>query len=332
MPAAAGADRMQRDVRVVTPLARRRGRAAGARAGIALALLALACALFKLQVLDVQDYALVARANRLRSVTVAAPRGTIYDRHGEVVAENVVGYRIMLMPAPEDSLRAQLRRLTPVLGLTSSDVSGALRSWKRDPYRPMVVLADASARAVARMEERRFLFPAVLVDEYPKRHYVGGDAVGHFLGYVAEISQRQLAEPGFAGYAVGRMVGQAGLEASYEKTLGGEPGLRFLEVDAVGRIVRWLPAPTGVPALPGRDLQLYLDLDLQRYVRHTRAPAACWRTSPPRTSTPTSSRAASPGAPGWRSTAIRGCRCWTAPAAPPSHLAPPTSWPSPPWP
>jgi penicillin-binding protein 2 len=232
------------------------------------AALALSFALFKLQVLDVRDYALMARENRLRSVVIPAPRGTIYDRHGQVIAENEVGYQVMLMPAPVDTLRAEIARLGPILGLTALDIQTAFRKWRREPHLPMVVLPDAPPVAVARMEERRFVFPQVLVSAYPKRRYVAGAAVGHFVGYVSEITQGELAQRRFAGYRQGRWVGQAGLEASYERQLGGEPGMRFLELDAMGHIKRLLPDGLGVPPIPGRDLQLNLDLDLQRYIEH----------------------------------------------------------------
>lgn len=259
---------MIRTPRAAAPRPRRHIRAEGGRVAVVVIVLALGFALLKLQVLDVRNYAMMARENRLRSVTVPAPRGTIYDRHGNVVAENVVGYQVLLMPAPRDTLAAQLERLRAVLGLTDNDVQTAFKKWRREPHLPMVVLPDASPIAVARMEERRFLFPQVLVNAYPKREYPAGDAVGHFIGYVAEISEGELANPQFAGYKQGRWIGKAGLERSYERALGGVPGMNFLEVDAMGHIKRWLPEETGVPPMPGRDLQLYLDLDLQRYVQH----------------------------------------------------------------
>ena len=175
---------MFRTGRVLSPRGRRRIRAEGGRVAVVVAVLALGFALMKLQVLDVRDYALMARENRLRAVTTPAPRGTIYDRYGQVIADNVVGYQVMLMPGPRDTLAAQLRRLQPVLGLTDTDIESAFKRWRREPHLPMVVLSDASPVAVARMEERRFLFPQVLIDSYPKRYYPAGDAVGHFIGYV----------------------------------------------------------------------------------------------------------------------------------------------------
>lgn len=258
---------MRRTARIFTSRGERRIKGTVARVVVLVVVLALGFALVKLQVMDVREYATIARDNRMRAMVIPAPRGAIYDRHGQVIAENVVGYQIQLMPAPKDTLLAQLRRLQPVIGLADADIDQAFKRWRRQPHLPMDVMADAPPIAVARLQERRFLFPQVLVNEYPKRHYVAGDAVSHFIGYVAEISERELSMPQFAGYRQGRWIGKAGLERSYEKALSGEPGMRYLEVDAMGRIKKWLPEELGTPPIPGRDLQLYLDLDLQRYVQ-----------------------------------------------------------------
>jgi penicillin-binding protein 2 len=197
---------------------------------------------------------------------VRAPRGTIYDRHGRVVAENVVGYQVMLMPAPLDSMRAQVSRLQPLLGLDSTQVRLAFRRYSRAPHLPMELTRDANPTGVARLLERRVAFPGVLVQEYPKRRYPAGPAIAHFIGYISEISEQELQRPEFADFQQGRWIGKAGLERQYERHLGGTPGVRYLEIDAAGRIQRWLPEELGLPAIPGRDLHLHLDLDLQEYI------------------------------------------------------------------
>jgi penicillin-binding protein 2 len=258
---------MQLASRIHQSRAQRQHRGAGARVIITLLVLALLVPLYRLQIAGAEQFALQASQNRMRPVVVRAPRGTIYDRHGRIVAENIVGYQILLMPAPLDTLHAQVERLRPVLGLTDADTASAFRRYRRAPHLPMEVQRDASPAAVAGLEERRFEFPEVVVQEYPKRHYPAGPAIAHFIGYVAEISENQLDDPAFAGYQQGRWVGKAGLEQQYEKWLGGEPGVRYLEIDARGRIQRWLPDDAfGQPAIPGRDLELHLDLDLQEFI------------------------------------------------------------------
>lgn len=251
--------------RLETPRWAREKRAVWARVALSIVVLSLIYSLVKIQVVRAEEFATVARENMLRPVTVRAPRGTIYDRHGRVIAENRVAYAIQLMPAPEDSLRKQVEELRPVLGLTDDGIETAFRRYSASPNRPMNVVSDATMDQVARLEERRRDFTHVLIHEYPTRYYPAGPAVAHLIGYVAEISENELAEPQFADYRQGRWIGKAGLERQYERVLGGEPGMRYLEVDARGGIKRWLPESMGVPPIPGKDIHLNIDLDLQRY-------------------------------------------------------------------
>ena len=257
---------MERTGRLSTPRAQRVRRSRGARIIVIAIIAFLGSALIRLQVLHGEQYALKARENRMRPLKIPAPRGTIYDRHGQVIAENVPGYQVQLMPGHPDTMTAQIERLRPILGLTDADITRARRKWQRQRHLPMVLVADAAPLAVARLQEQLFRFPGVLVHEYAKRRYPAGAAVAHLIGYVSEISEAELEKPQFADYEQGTWIGKSGLEGYYERHLGGRPGMRFLEIDAGGRIQRWLPEDMGVPPIPGRDLQLHLDLDLQRYV------------------------------------------------------------------
>ena len=264
---------IHRTGRLSTPRPMRLRRSGFARGLLSLSLIVLCAAAARLQVLDAEEWAQVAKNNRLRKIMVPAPRGTIYDRHGQVIAENQVGYRVLLMPgdrtkkAAGDSMNAQLERLKLVLGMTEDDLKRARRRWSRETHLPMTVLADANPEQIARIEEQRGLFPGVLVYEYAKRHYPAGRAVAHLIGYVAEINEKELEDTvRWGGYEQGQWIGKSGLERFYEKEIGCEPGSRYLEIDAQGKIKRWLPEQMGLPPIPGRDLQLNIDLDLQRYI------------------------------------------------------------------
>lgn len=244
----------------------RRGRAAGARAVLVLAGLTLLVAFARLQVLEAGGFDQRARENRLRPVTVPAPRGTIRDREGRVLAENVVGHDVVLLPASRDSIRASLRRLAPVLDLDATAITGVLDRRERQPGRPLTVVEHASADVVARLQERRFLLPEVVILDFPQRRYPDSSAVAHVVGYVGEISREALTLGRFRGYRAGRIVGKTGVELTYETTLAGRPGIRYVRTDAAGRFRGWLPDSAGVAARPGRDIRLSLDLELQRSV------------------------------------------------------------------
>lgn len=226
----------------------------------------LGFAFFETQVLQNDTYALQSDANRLRPLPIPAPRGAIFDRNGEIVADNVPGYALSLLPASQDTIRASLERLAPLLGLTPDRIEALLEKRREAPGRPLVVSSDLTFEQVSAIEERRPLLPGVYIDMRPKRRYPAGEAVAHLVGYVGEISEAELALPEFEGYTAGQRIGKAGIERQYERWLGGVPGVRYVEVDAHGRIVGEYEPQRVVDPVPGKDLRLYLDLGLQRWI------------------------------------------------------------------
>lgn len=223
----------------------------------------LAVQFFSLQVLRSSRYELRSENNRLRRVTLPPPRGTLYDRDGEVVAENVPGYTVSVLPGRRDSVAHSLERLSPYLGLNEESRGTLLEELSRRPNQALVVREQADFTAVSAIEERRPGFPRVSVEMRPRRRYPRGRQVAHVLGYVGEISGQQLEQPEFRGYRAGRVVGKAGVERQYESRLGGAPGVRYMEVNAVGSVVREFGPRPRVPPVPGENLVVGLDMDLQ---------------------------------------------------------------------
>lgn len=221
-------------------------------------------AFFRTQVLQHSRYTLQSEENRLREVPLAAPRGTIYDRRGEIIAENVPGYSVSLLAPSADSLRASLERLAPLIQLTPDAVRAAVRRYRRAPTRPTVVLGDASFDVVSVLEERRTEFPGLIIQSAPKRYYPAGPAVASFVGYVGEITDAELASPRYQGYKAGQVVGKGGLEKMYEPRLRGREGARYVEVDARGRVVREAGARQDLLPLAPPPLRTNIDLELQK--------------------------------------------------------------------
>ncbi|MDT8340181.1 MAG: penicillin-binding protein 2 [Longimicrobiales bacterium] len=248
----------------------RQARSRVALIGLGVVFVLLGGAFFRLQVLQATDFVMTARENRLRRIDLPAPRGTIYDRYGRIIADNVPGYAVSLLPAPQDSIRASLERLAPVLGLDPAQRERLLVRARRDRGLPLLVDGDAALEAIAVLEENRVDFPEVVIDARPRRRYFGGAAVGHVLGYIGEIDEEELAEPDYrdrSRYDRGVVVGKTGIEREYESLLQGTPGTRYVEVDARGRIVGdFLGTSDNVPALPGEDIRLSLDLELQEFI------------------------------------------------------------------
>ena len=226
----------------------------------------LLVAFFRTQVLSAGRYQLASEQNRLRAVPIPAPRGLIVDRHGEVLAENEPGYAVALIAASADSLASLLERIRPMLGLESSDLPDILERYRRRPSEPVVVRQDVPFEAVSALEERRVLVPGLVIQTTPKRRYPFGAVAAHALGYVSEITEDELASAGFAGARPGTLVGREGLERTYDDRLRGRDGVRFVEVDALGRTVRDQDVAPGLPPDPGATIRTTLDIGLQRFV------------------------------------------------------------------
>jgi len=247
----------------------RRTRALAAQAALFLFMGILAAAFFRMQVLGSTVWRLKAESNRLRQLPVPAPRGTIYDRNGKVLADNVPGYAITLLPEPLDSVRATLHRMRKYVDLSDERIDRVISTMRR--YGTEVVVdGDADFKVVSALEERSAEFPDVYIGMRPRRRYLLGPAAAHVLGYVGEITADELGSPEFPDsvYAQGMVVGKTGIEKEYERTLQGRPGLRTVEVDARGRIVGDFKGFTADPGTPGKDLHLNLDLDLQKWIAH----------------------------------------------------------------
>jgi len=235
-------------------------------AGIALggALLLLGAAFFRVQVLASSDYALTAENNRLRRIELPAPRGTIFDRTGRVVADNVPGYAVTILPGPRDSIRATLDRIAPILELSGARVEELRGRIAGSQH--LLVDPDVEYEKVAQLEERRPEFPGVYIETQPRRRYFGGAALGHVLGYLGEITAEQLETERFSDYEQRMIIGQQGLEAQYEEALQGRAGYRLVEEDARRRIVGDFAGQPGLQPLEGQDLTLSIDLGLQEFI------------------------------------------------------------------
>lgn len=227
----------------------------------------LVVSFFRAQVVEHDRYRLRSEENRLRAIPLPAPRGIIYDRNGEVIAENLPGYSVSIAASKNaDSLRAELNRLSAVIPITERQVEAVLRRYRREPHRPTVVIADASFDIISVLEEQRINFPQLIIQSVPKRFYPDGPAVSAFVGYTGEINEDELNLPEYEGYKPGHSIGKGGLEKQYERELRGREGVRYDEVDARGRVVRRASPDMEIAPEAPPSLQTNLDLDLQRFI------------------------------------------------------------------
>lgn len=241
-------------------------RASIARGVVVVAFLVLMGAFFRTQIIQHEEYQLAAESNRLRAVPLPAPRGAVVDRNGELIAENVPGYTVKLLAASADSLEAVLKRLGQIVALDSTLRDDTIRRWRQARWQPVTVFNDADFKTASRIEEHRALLPGLVMQSEPRRLYPGGKAVAHLVGYVSEVSDAELKGNRFPGAALGSIVGRSGIERSYDDTLRGREGVRYIEVNSRGGLVRDDASLGALAPEPGRELRTTIDLNLQKFI------------------------------------------------------------------
>ncbi len=138
-----------------------------------------------------------------------------------------------------------------------------LEAYRKRPYEQIRLKRDAGIKAVAVVEENRYELPGVICQVEPRRHYPQGNLAAHILGYVGELSEREFVRLRAKGYLPGETVGKAGVERQYEEFLHGRNGVKYLEVDALGREIRELFARRMRHPQVGHSLYLTIDNRLQ---------------------------------------------------------------------
>jgi penicillin-binding protein 2 len=207
------------------------GRRAGwAQAVLVLIFVVLGAAFFKAQIVENQEFRVRSEGSRLRSIPLPAPRGEIFDRNGLLIAENVPGYSIRLLASNEDSLRATLAILDDFVPADSVNVDRVVQRWRAEKYSPVLVFASGEFRLVSILEEHRAAIPGLVIQAEPSRRYPDSSAVAHLVGYVSEVSERELDAGRFPGARQGEIVGKNGLEVEYDSVLRGRQGVRYVEV------------------------------------------------------------------------------------------------------
>ena len=245
---------------------RLRERAEIARMVLVGAFLVLSGAFFRTQVLQHEKFQVKAETNRLRPISLTPPRGSILDRDGRVIAENVPGYSVKLLATSVDSLRAILAQVRRYVPLDSAQIGDIIDRYRQARYQPALVFGDASFDVIAKLEEHRAALPGLVIQAEPKRLYPAGKSVAHLVGYVSEVTEADLSSDRYPGAVLGSIVGKAGLERQYDDTLRGNEGVRYIEVNARGRLVREGAASATLPPTPGKPIVTTVDLELQRFV------------------------------------------------------------------
>ena len=223
-------------------------------------------AFFKAQVVDNERNRGKSDRNHLRNISLEPPRGDILDRNDSAIATNFTGYSIRLLATSEDSLRAVLTRLDALIPGDTVDVATVVRRWLAAKYQPALVYASGRYELVAALYEHQAAIPGLVIQREPRRRYPDSNAVAHLVGYVGEVSGPDLQRNVFPGAQSGEIVGKQGLELEYDSLLRGRRGIRFVEVDAKGRMIRDAPATVSLAPAAGKIVRTTIDLGLQKFI------------------------------------------------------------------
>jgi penicillin-binding protein 2 len=223
---------------------------------------ALAGRLHYLQVVNAHQYALLAEDNRINVRLLLPARGRVFDRAGRPLARNRPIYRVVLIPEQSPDIRATLARLSDVINVEPERIEAVLAEARRQRrFIPITVREDLTWTEVSRVAVHSHNLPGITLDAGLVRDYPLGEVTAHLLGYVGPVTEEELTGEPLLAMPEFR-IGKAGIERVYDVPLRGRAGSARLEVNALGREIRELARQESEP---GRDVELTIDLELQRF-------------------------------------------------------------------
>jgi penicillin-binding protein 2 len=231
---------------------------------VALILAILLGGLWRLQVLGASNYRVLAEANRIRKVPVLAPRGKLFDREGRILVDNypsVTCYLLREQVRDAGPASPELALIARGLNIPVDQIQSILRRYQTAPkYEPIPLKKDITADEQAFIAAHRDELPELETQDEQRRLYPSGGFAAHLIGYVGEVSEQMLDDPRYSTYSPGDVVGRSGVEQTYDSLLRGTDGSRDIIVNSHGKEVGQLGQEL---AIPGQDLRLTIDLDLQ---------------------------------------------------------------------
>ncbi len=226
--------------------------------GMVLIIFILAARVGYLQIYDGEYYAKLADGNRIRIIPSVAPRGTFFDRNGQLLVTNRPGFVVSLLPLTEPISPEVVERISKLLNVPIEEIERKLSV--HSGFDPIRIRQDVTPDIVTIIEEQKYDYPGVVIEVQPIRNYILKQECAHTLGYVSEISDAELEAKKDEGYKSGDIIGKFGLEKVYDKYIRGVDGGEQVEVDVAGKPVQILGKKEPVP---GYDLILTIDRDLQ---------------------------------------------------------------------
>lgn len=220
---------------------------------------------YSLQVTHHEDYVTQSDRNRVHVLPIPPTRGLIFDRNGELLAENRASYTLSIVNERVRDLGETLQVVAELVEVSATDIekfNDQLRQ-KRRPFDPVPLRYNLTEAEIARLAVNEFRLDGVEVHAQLVRNYTHGELFAHTLGYVGRINEKELSgfdEDTYQKYSGTHSIGKIGLERQYEQDLLGDVGYQNVETNARGRVLRVLDSRD---PKPGKDLVLHLDAKLQ---------------------------------------------------------------------
>src|SRR6202046_2735679 len=229
---------------------------------VALILAVLLVGLWRLQVLNADSFRSLAEANRIRKVPILAPRGKIFDREGRLLVDNYPSVTCYLLREQVKDLNSDLPLISKGLHIPVDQIQATVRRYQIAPtYKPIPLKQDITPDEQAFIPAHRDELPELETHDEQRRLYPSDGFAAHLIGYVGEVSEQMLAnDDRYSLYSPGDVVGRSGVEATYDALLRGTDGSRDVIVNSHGKELGHLGQEL---AVPGKDLRLTIDLDIQ---------------------------------------------------------------------
>ena len=229
---------------------------------VVLVLALLAAGMWRLQILGAESYRVLADANRIRKDPVRAPRGKLFDREGRILVDNYPAISCYLLREQAKDIDQDIPLIARGLDLPIEQVQATLRRYGSSPkYESIPLKQDITPDEQAFIEAHRNELPELETRDEQRRLYPPDGFAAHLIGYVGEVSEEDLNSSKFDFYEPGDVVGKSGVEEAYDSLLRGTDGSRDVIVNSHGKEVGQLGQ---LLAVPGKDLRLTIDIDIQR--------------------------------------------------------------------
>jgi len=230
--------------------------------GVAILTLIVIVRMVYLQVASHEHFTTLSQNNRVSIVPVPPTRGLIFDRNGELLAENTPSFTLELVPEKIENIDLTIKELAEIIKLTEEDISRFHKARKRKrSFKSVPLRFRLNEEEVARLSVRQHQFPGVDIHARLTRHYPKGSLGVHALGYVGRINEAELKRIDNTNYSASTHIGKTGIEKYYEDILHGEVGFKKIESNARGRILRVLEEQH---PKPGDNIYLSLDYHVQK--------------------------------------------------------------------